>query len=421
MKKKIMYTVIFALLPYGLAWSTVINVPGDYPTIQQGINAASYGDTVLVAPGTYYENVQMAEGVSLIGSGMENTIIDGGGLNDVIKALGISSYLIEKFTVQNSNQGGSSPGNIGIFMNPSSSHGIKTVRYCWIRNNGHGVEIWNDFGGTAYVENNIIESSIYDGFDPYLGTVYLTNNVIVGNGRDGYHDWSGGGAVYIKNNIIAENGRYGIFRHRDTPVFISYNDVWNNAQGAYYEGYSGPATPFTPNPGTGEIAVDPLFRDPASGDFHLCEDSCGYLVDSPCIDAGDPAILDNLMGCDWGLEYPASDMGAYGGNNGDWPTGIWDDFISENKNPPQDFFIEQNYPNPFNASTTIRFFLIESANVNLAVYDLLGRKITTLLDGRLQAGLHSVIWDAENYSSGTYFYTIRSASSFETKKMILIK
>jgi hypothetical protein len=413
-----MYTIIFALLPYSLALSTVINVPGDYPTIQAGINAAGYGDTVLVAPGTYYENVQMAEGLSLIGSGMDNTIINGGGLNDVIKALGISNYLIEKFTVQNSQQGGNSPGNIGIFMNPSSSHGTKTVRYCWIRDNGHGIEIWNDFGGTAYVENNIIEGNIYDGFDPYLGTVYLTNNVIVGNGRDGYHDWSGGGVIYIKNNIITENGRYGIFKHRDTPVFISYNDVWNNAQGAYYEGYSGPATPFNPNPGTGEIAVDPLFRDPTGGDFHLCEDSCGYLVDSPCIDTGDPAILDNLLGCDWGLEYPVSDMGVYGGNNGDIQTGVEYDDITL---LPESIFDLHNYPNPFNAVTTITFALPFESHTNLAIYDILGRRVDILIDRILPAGNHHIQWDASGHMSGSYFYILNACDTHEKRKIVLLK
>jgi hypothetical protein len=81
----------------------------------------------------------------------------------------------------------------------------------------------------------------------------------------------------------------------------------------------------------------------------------------------------------------------------------------------------QNYPNPFNTSTTIRFDLMESRDINLAVYDLLGRKIETLLDERLQAGVHNVTWDAENYSTGTYFYTLRGAANFNTKKMILIK
>ena len=114
-------------------------------------------------------------------------------------------------------------------------------------------------------------------------------------------------------------------------------------------------------------------------------------------------------------------MGAYGGNNGDWPTSVMDDDQIENMNLPENFYLLQNYPNPFNARTTIRFVMTESQYINLVVYDLLGRKMETLLDGKLPSGTHSVIWDAENYSSSTYFYTIRSASSFETKKMILIK
>jgi len=133
----LMMIIIFALIVQLSA--TVINVPDDYLTIQLGINACSPGDTVMVAPGVFYENVQMAEGVNLIGSGMENTVIDGGGQNDVVKALNINNYLIEGFTIQNSRQDGSSPGNIGVFMNPISSTGTKVVRYCHVKNNGHGV------------------------------------------------------------------------------------------------------------------------------------------------------------------------------------------------------------------------------------------------------------------------------------------
>jgi hypothetical protein len=288
-----MKTLIYAvsmLMMAAVAAATIIHVPSQYPTIQAGINAASPGDTVLVAPGIYYENVHMAEGVNLIGSGMDSTIIDGGGLADVVSAVQINNAYIEAFTVRNSQQGGSSPGNIGIFFNPQSSTGVKIARYCRVHHCGHGIDIWNDFGGVAYIEHNIISDNIYDGFDPYLGTTYLTNNTIADNGRDGYHDWAGGGQVFIRNNIFASNGRYGIFKHRDTPVFISYNDVWNNVQGAYYEGYSGSPNPFIPNPGTGEIAANPLFLEPPI-DYHLTwanfptPDS----TKSPCIDAGDPA------------------------------------------------------------------------------------------------------------------------------------
>ncbi len=302
MKRSMMFAIGLVGFLALAASATIIHVPGDYPTIQQGINAASPDDTVLVAAGTYYENIQMAEGVNLIGSGLGNTIIDGGGLTDVIKALNINSFLIEGFSIRNSNQGGGTPGNVGVFMNPISSSGTKVVKYCDIHNNGKGIDLWNDFGGITHIEYNIIRDNIYNGFDPYLGTAYLTNNTIVGNGGDGYHDWAGGGAVYIKNNIIAENGRYGIFKHRDTPVFISYNDVWNNAQGAYYQGYSGDPIPFTPNPGTGEISDDPLFLDPDNDDFHLT-------AGSPCIDAGDPSLPQDPDGT-------IADMGALYYNQG---------------------------------------------------------------------------------------------------------
>ncbi len=287
--------IVFCLLSMvGFASATIINVPGSYPTIQAGVDAAAYGDTILVAPGLYVENVQLtggvhAENLTLMGSGMDDTAIDGGGLFNVIYAYQISNITIEEFTIQNAQQSGSAPGNVGIHFNPQSSAGTKIVRNCHVKNNGHGIHIWNDFGGVAYIEHNIISENLYDGFDPYLGTVYLTNNTIVNNDRDGYHDWSGGGSIYIKNNIIAFNGRYGIYKHLNTPVFISYNDVYANVEGAYYQGYSGPPEPFIPNPGTGEIAADPLFVGaPSNYNLSWINFPVPDLTMSPCIDSGDP-------------------------------------------------------------------------------------------------------------------------------------
>ncbi|MCP4634347.1 MAG: T9SS type A sorting domain-containing protein [candidate division Zixibacteria bacterium] len=81
----------------------------------------------------------------------------------------------------------------------------------------------------------------------------------------------------------------------------------------------------------------------------------------------------------------------------------------------------QNYPNPFNATTTIPFDVVESGNVSLRVYNLAGQLVETLLDGEIEAGQHTVIWDASTYASGVYFYKLQTAKHITTKKMHLMK
>ncbi len=85
------------------------------------------------------------------------------------------------------------------------------------------------------------------------------------------------------------------------------------------------------------------------------------------------------------------------------------------------FTLEQNYPNPFNPSTTIDFSLQKAAKVTLEVYNVLGQKVTTLVNNRLAAGQYSVIFDATNFSSGVYFYKLTSGDFSQTRKMMLLK
>jgi hypothetical protein len=88
---------------------------------------------------------------------------------------------------------------------------------------------------------------------------------------------------------------------------------------------------------------------------------------------------------------------------------------------PEGFYLEQNYPNPFNPSTTIRFSLPQRSEVELVVYDALGKQIETLLSGDHDAGVYEVDFDATGLSSGIYFYQIKSASFTETRKLVLMK
>lgn len=88
---------------------------------------------------------------------------------------------------------------------------------------------------------------------------------------------------------------------------------------------------------------------------------------------------------------------------------------------PSVFGLSQNYPNPFNPSTKISFSLPVCSNVHLAVYDIAGKEVEVLVNQSMNSGVYEVDWNAAALSSGTYFYTLRTESYTETKKMVLVK
>ncbi len=88
---------------------------------------------------------------------------------------------------------------------------------------------------------------------------------------------------------------------------------------------------------------------------------------------------------------------------------------------PQDFVLEQNYPNPFNPSTTIRFSLPETAEVQLEVVNIRGQVVAQLINERRGAGIHSVVFDATGLPSGIYFYRMTANSVSQVQKMVLMR
>lgn len=263
----------------------IIYVPGDYPTIQEGIDAANPGDIVMVAPGIYTEEITLKADVSVIGAGEGQSIIDGGGdQGDVVFASGntiTNSTLFKGFTVTGANYGGM-PGGGGIFCNTGASPEICNNR---VEVNSTGIATWN--GSNPYIHNNVIIDNTYTGIaissDPDV-----INNTIANN-NNGIYD-SGGYQPVIMNNIVTGNTNVGMgCVNSSVPTDFSYNDVWGNGQNYY-----------NCSPGPGDISADPLYVNEPIGDFHL-------QTSSPCIDSGNPAPQYNDP------DGTRNDMGAYGG------------------------------------------------------------------------------------------------------------
>jgi hypothetical protein len=92
----------------------------------------------------------------------------------------------------------------------------------------------------------------------------------------------------------------------------------------------------------------------------------------------------------------------------------------------ESFSLQQNFPNPFNAGTTIEYHIAEATKVRMQIFDVLGRKVATLVDGHQRSGLQRIYWngrdeDHHSVANGIYFYRITAGNYVETKKMILLK
>jgi hypothetical protein len=471
--------IVVAFL-YSLCWPTIINIPADYHTIQQGIDAGADGDTVLVQPGTYYENINFNGHNIVLGSlflttgdtsYISQTIIDGDSAGSVVtfESGEDNTAVIAGFVMQNGFGSARGGGISCINSNP-------TITYNHIRRNSSvGSHLVDGTGGGIYcsysdavISHNIISENLAlglwtwglgGGIHCWTSNPTISDNSIFENHAGG--EFGMGGAISllrssptINNNVMVSNSALhwggGIYCFESGPIIanntLSDNSSWQG--GAIYCEYT--SNPIITNticwadsaeddleiwadtssaltitycdirdslwPGIGNISVDPLFRDSANGDFHLMSIACGDSADSPCIDAGDPAILDSLLDCSWGLGGQRSDMGAYGG--GDSVTvGIFDNIPSL----PDRFMLLQNYPNPFNAQTTIRFVLPKSENVRLTIYDLLGRQVEIIIDGYRQAGANTISWDASTYPSGVYFARLETKNATKSIKMLLLK
>ncbi len=465
-------TVLLLVITLTSAYSTIRNVPGTYPTIQSGINASQNGDTVLVEPGTYYENINFrgkkivvtsrfyagndmtyisstvingstpvnsdSASVVIIGSGCDSTTVlqgfkitggtgtkwtdehgagvfrEGGGILTALSSPVVRFNIITNNSVMNTS-GVTGTGGGGIRAGDGMP---KILNNMVMYNTGkYGAGIVLNYTG-ATVKNNIIYgnslSSTYNS-----GTAIWADNVL------------GTSKNLIENNTIVGNsslnGTPGILSAYSANLIVRNNIVWGNTgPGNVQLLNSGSTLTATYNDvqfgytGAGNINVYPQFSD---SNFVL-------INGSPCIDAGDSSAVYNDPSDPvnpGNAKFPSkgtirNDMGSYGGPLSSVIVSTKVIGIKKlSSEIPDKFNLSQNYPNPFNPETVIRFSIKEENDVNLAVYDLTGREIALLLNNKLKPGTFEVTFDGRNLASGAYIYILKSGYVTESKIMTLIK
>ncbi|RLB00337.1 MAG: hypothetical protein DRG83_11690 [Deltaproteobacteria bacterium] len=201
-----------------------------YSSIQDAIDAASPGDTVLVRPGTYNENIILKDGVDVRGSGAEVTHIVGTGIRDVVIARSLTKCTFDGFSVKGSADGSFYAG-IKIYG------GSPVISNNLITENTNGIYI--EGNSSAIIRNNTIKknghasSSVVEyGIICISSTPLITNNIITKNDDVGvYIVWEGSSGAQVINNTITDHPSDGVWCNEKCTPTIKNNIIVHNVTG----------------------------------------------------------------------------------------------------------------------------------------------------------------------------------------------
>jgi len=451
---KVVLFLTFVIASFAL-FAAVLHVPEDFITIQSALDSVSEGDTVMVAVGIYYESIIWPEvnGVKLLGSGEEDTIIEGDANQRVISFMGESpidrSTLIEGFTIRN--------GNGGIYFYDSSP----TLRDMIITNNsaesGGGLYCFQ-YSNVLMEDSKIIKNSAmyYGGgivgdfsSDIELISVIMKNNTA--NYGGGALEFDGGGSVKAKNCLIAFNsagncgggvyiGEKGVGHFINCTivnntaiedggaiygyVYAKNSIIWNNSPNQLTTTSSAIYSDIEDGwEGIGNIQANPMFADEEAENFQLTSVS-------PCANTGTPDTT--------GLDLPEIDLlGNPRIYNGRIDMGCYE---YQGTAVPEEFSIQNSsfeiniYPNPLNLAESsrsgksfIKLFIPHDGNIELAVFNIKGQRIKTIFTGDYKSGEHILEWNGKDdrgitVTSGIYFYRLICENEYKSSaKVVIVK
>lgn len=147
-----------------------------------------------------------------------------------------------------------------------------------------------------------------------------------------------------------------------------------------------------------------------------------HMIDPVDYDSAyDGLYTDNLSGIAQAEEIPENIDGVWYVAYDTFKGIITSEEVSVDAAVPSATAVAQNSPNPFNPTTTISYTLAEAGIVSVDIFNVAGQKVDTVINDFIDAGSHSVVWDASDFSAGVYFYTVKSGDFSKTMKMTLIK
>tara|TARA_R100001143_G_scaffold63597_1_gene73276 strand:- start:20288 stop:22147 length:1860 start_codon:yes stop_codon:yes gene_type:complete len=326
----------------------------------------------------------------------------------------------EDFSDKNEYWDRNSPHSLSIFDNPGSATPGLYWHVTWM------IYFHEKFGPEFWVEVwDVIEQDRASGNGNEFRFIDSMDQVLKSNGSS------------IKNEHIQNH----MWHMGSGPDFSRYNFGFSDREN-YPNASLGEAQPLTPNSPTFINQVVPL-QSFAARYHNLVPSSnslgqplfildsqeskgfglgvVGYFLDGSVeyITAFDPNSTRQIVQTTWSWEDLVDVNVAVINTN---ESGITSGYTLEiNSIEPDEDVISQNFPNPFNPTTRIEFALSDTKDVLIDVYDTLGRKVATLVDGQLNSGFHSIIFDGSGLASGVYLYRIVTNETVISKKMMLIK